>query len=395
MRCLFVDANRSGLTEMSGTGLASFSAVLAHQCGDFETVSSLTLCSRSKLRSASLTLCFVQQALKVAELSLKMQRTLPRYFEARTISTANFYVLGWVQPLRKIPRQLLASYESAICSGNTESVSSTVFLFLWTEFLASERVDLLHQDFEIYVNQMTTFLQSDIRATVLKPIWQLCKNLLGLTDNSTLISGEIFDEVEAMKEPNPLLAGTFPRTKSFACMFFAEYDKGADLVVEVGGSKFLKKFPGAGFGMEYLPFGVCCYAAAGKSKDRRKKRQYRKVADQIRKDVEGYVKKGCVNLVHILSLLNAEHYALTRKPKQAADCYQRATLEAARGGYLYSAAVANERYADFLIEKNNEDEALYRLTQSKKCYEDWGAKRVVRRVAARRSKLKLLGTLEA
>ena len=39
MRCLFVDANRSGLTELSGTGLASFAVVLAHQCGEFETVS--------------------------------------------------------------------------------------------------------------------------------------------------------------------------------------------------------------------------------------------------------------------------------------------------------------------------------------------------------------------
>ena len=38
LRCLFVDANRLGLTELSGTGLASFSVVLAHNCGDFDTV---------------------------------------------------------------------------------------------------------------------------------------------------------------------------------------------------------------------------------------------------------------------------------------------------------------------------------------------------------------------
>ena len=324
-----------------------------------------------------------------------MQKALPRYFEARTIFTAHFYVLGWVQPLRNIPRQLMLAYESAICSGNTESVSSAVFLFLWTEFLASERVDVLHQDFDIYVSQMKDFLQNDIRATVLKPIWQLCKNLLGLADNTTMICGNIFDEIEEMKEPNPLLAGTFPRTKAFACMFFADYETGADLVVQIEGSLFLKKFPGVGFGMEYLPFGVCCYAAAMRSNDRRKKRQYRQMADQIRKEAESYVKKGCVNVVHILTLLNAENFALTRKPKQAEECYKRAALEAARGGYLYSAAVANERYADYLIEKNNEAEAVYRLTQAKKFYEEWGAKQVVKRVVTRRSRLQLLGTLEA
>lgn len=251
---------------------------------------------------------------------------------------------------------------------------------------------MLHQDFGICVNQMTAFLQNDIRATVLKPIWQLCKNLLGLSDNTTMISGDVFDEFEEMEEPNPLLAGTFPRTKSFACLFFAEYKTGADIVVQIGGSKFLKKYPGAGYGMEYLPFGVCCYAAAKQSQNKRKRQKYRKMADQVRKDTEKCVKMGCVNLVHILSLLNAEHYELAGKAELADECYQRAILEAERGDHLYSAGVASERYADFLLERSDEGKARFRLSQAKDYYAEWGALRVVERVANRLSVLHSLWT---
>ena len=82
---------------------------------------------------------------------------------------------------------------------------------------------------------------------------------------------------------------------------------------------------------------------------------------------------------HYASLLNAENASLSkikRKQKTVAKLYQDAVVDAARVGYLHDAALANERYAGFLLHVlQDKQEAKHRLEEAVRFYSDWGAER--------------------
>ena len=100
------------------------------------------------------------------------------------------------------------------------------------------------------------------------------------------------------------------------------------------------------------------------------------MANQFQKDVRDYVRKGAINLVHTLRLLDGEKYALSGKVDQAKASYRKAVVEAVRGGFIQNAAVASQRHGEYLIELNGLDEGAEQLREAIKYYKDWGATRL-------------------
>ena len=104
------------------------------------------------------------------------------------------------------------------------------------------------------------------------------------------------------------------------------------------------------------------------------KRRYavhaRKCLDKIR----SWMEKGNPNVIHYESLLEAENWALKGKTFVAKKHYLSATVLATRGGFIQDAAMANERFGEFLLEDMGEpEEAAYQFKQAAKLYEEWGA----------------------
>jgi predicted ATPase len=374
IRCRFVRMVRTyGLSEMAGAAFASFANVLMHEYG------------------------MSDMAIQLADASLVIQSILPsQFYRGRTLITANFYVYGWVRPLHSRLKYFIEGYELGIRAGNTLTISTSLMFFLNAELAAGTSLHLLQQDLQIYVPQLR--LINGMHSDAILPIWQLCDNLMGKSSNTTLLIGDIWDENLAMALGRPYFDAMYPRYKVSACCHFSEYETGAKVVLEVGGINALKKFPGVGFGMECLPFGVCCFAAAGPSSSSsstpsttriQSRSKYRKLAENVRTEARALVKNGCVNLIHVVSLLDAEHYALNGKVDKAMECYNKATTEAARGGFLSSAAIANKRFSDFLSStgggrrnnNNNNDkggvgsseEAKHRHHEAIRYYNEWGA----------------------
>ena len=116
--------------------------------------------------------------------------------------------------------------------------------------------------------------------------------------------------------------------------------------------------------------GICLYVAARKTK----RRKYKQRAKEIRKILHKWKKVGNPNVVYYCFFLDAEHAALNGKYDEAEKHYQKAIQLAARSGYLHHAALFNELYSDFLLrERDDRDEAKYRLEEAMRYYQDWGA----------------------
>jgi predicted ATPase len=351
VRCRFVRMVREhGLSEMAGAAFASFANVLMHEYGMYDV------------------------AIQLAEASLEIQALLPsQFYRGRTLVTANFYVFGWTKPLHGRLKYFIEGYEQGIRAGNTNTVSTGLMFYLNAEMAAGSSLRLLQQDLQIYVPQLR--LLNGMHSDAILPLWQLCDNLQGRSGNTTLLTGEVWDEEAAMALKRPYFDAMFPRWKAWACCHFGGYEAGAKLVLDVGGVDALRNFPGVGFGMECLPFGVCCYAAS-RVRGSPHSGKYRKLAERVRAEARSLAGKGCVNLVHVVSLLDAEHHALRGRGDKATECYGRAATEAARGGFLSSAAIANKRFSDHLSGVGDAEGARYRRHEAVRYYHDWGATRV-------------------
>ena len=151
-----------------------------------------------------------------------------------------------------------------------------------------------------------------------------------------------------------------------------DYLKGADLAL-LAGDDFGKTYPGFYFGFEPFPRGMCLYIAA----KRTAKKKYWKAASKVRSTYQDWVKKGGVNFVHMLLLLDAEDAAMRRNDKLALEMYEKAIQSAARAGFVQNTALATERYAAFLEELGRLEDAKYYRSKSADYYREWGAYRKV------------------
>ena len=124
-------------------------------------------------------------------------------------------------------------------------------------------------------------------------------------------------------------------------------------------------------GLKEEPLEHACFTAR-----RSKKGRYKRMANQIRGELQNLARNGCINLVHSLFILDGEHYSLLGKVDQAKESYRKGVVEAVRGGFLQNAALASRRYGDYLLELNENAEAAQCFVDAMKYYREWGATRI-------------------
>jgi hypothetical protein len=160
-------------------------------------------------------------------------------------------------------------------------------------------------------------------------------------------------------------------------VIFGEHDKGTSLALGVTLDALVSKVSIAHplRMVDTFTRGVCLFAMARKTKRRKATRR----AKEIRSLIKSWVNQGNPNVQHYLALLDAEMAALNGKIQSAESHFQDAVISAARGGFVHDAALASERYGEFLLNDKpqpcelDKQEALYRFGEAIKYYSDWGA----------------------
>ena len=122
--------------------------------------------------------------------------------------------------------------------------------------------------------------------------------------------------------------------------------------------------------MDNLCRGVSLFEMARKTQ----KKKYKRAALKVLSRVKEQVKKRVLNVYHHEALLEAERAAMDGDSELARHHYGRATVLAGRRGFLQDSALANERFAEYLLRNlNDTEEATYRFQQATRLYEEWGA----------------------
>ena len=326
-----------GLTEHTASAFCSFANLLMHQEGDW------------------------QAGQVVGEIAVRIQDRFHQNHTKTTVlqKTLNM-VYSWTRPLKSCRADFLQAYEVGMLSGNIEGAAIAILGEMGCDFFSGSKLPSVEKDFQSHIPQ---FEKLDLsRYCLIMRMYH--ENILYLLEQKETMELDF-----SVFPPFKLL---FQHHFCVICAYMGEYAQGAQVGLEMG-SAFNESFPGSFFGFEPMPRGLCLFAHARETGDKK----YAKAASKAVSTLETWVERGAINLVHQLLLLQAEDAAYHKNSSLAKETYRKAIISAVRGGFVNNAALANERLAFYLKEIGEVEEGRFVMQEAIRFYQDWGAKRKV------------------
>ena len=222
--------------------------------------------------------------------------------------------------------------------------------------------------------EMLTDFGSHTWLILTKPFLQFLQNLMGLSPDPLVLTGDVMNQDEATKQAirskNPRCIHMIHLHRMMLCYIFNDYD------AALGSSKGLIYAEWALFFFcTRLAFeGLTHFAVA--SQRMHQLRNLRKGRSILRR-LKSFMSEGCPNVYHFITLLTAENLALTKKRcsdfSQVRNAYDHAIKTSGRLGILHIQAIANERAGLYCLLRDQTDWASTYLTRARCLYEEWGA----------------------
>jgi len=310
-----------------------------------------------------------------ATMADELQKITPDMFAAaNTTTVANIFIHPWRQPLQLCRVALKEGYSSGMRAGNTEMamlalIFHNVFIPLQMGkslgFIESKCATLAAQCEELKLGRYSIAVRLS---------WHMILELMGQPDESVFINSDVL-QAEGW-EPEKFQTDYI---RMQIAVYTGDYQTAADLALHIDDG-YQKAYPSNPEIMSetYLR-AIALYATASTPKARR-------TANRLTRRVGKWVKKRNPNVCHLYSFLSAEKARLEGRYNKANELFIDSIIIAARTGHVHHAALANERFASFLLHcMNDKEEASYRIQEAKKFYNDWGAAMKVRQLSQHQS----------
>ena len=98
--------------------------------------------------------------------------------------------------------------------------------------------------------------------------------------------------------------------------------------------------------------------------------------------IRGWAKKGNVNVVHYLHILEAELAVLNGNNK-AKEEFNAAIATSSRNGFLHDRALAHELASAYFKVQGDDNWEKYHIDRSIACYQEWGCSEKVKQLENR------------
>jgi len=316
----------------------------------------------------------------IGECALQMQeRCESEAGKARTIYIVHTFSFHHVKPMQSFSKPLIEGYQSGMRTGDKDFAMWCLFFNIVTLYMGGKPLKFIEEQCQASISQMDE-LKEEEHASCLRMFWQLFFNLMGSSNSTIELCGEAINEQEVVFTDASHAA--FVVVKIIASSLSGRYELGAHLNIEKGDKQYLMIKGGINPAfMFWFHRSLCLYAMARKNK--KKRRHYMAQAKLIRKEFTKSLKNKNPNVLHYVILLKAEQAALKRKRDQenVRKLYNDAITTAARGGYVHDAALAQERFADFLLNEVGDTEgAKYHIEEAIQRHTNWGAMGIVERL---------------
>lgn len=298
---------------------------------------------------------------------------------SRTTFLAYTFALHHTAPMDQCLKGILEGYNLGMCTGDVTNAFWNAIVYLDYSFFLGKNLVALNHDYIIYAKQMKSYNQ--LQQLILSQLaWQVLQNLLGLSSDPLVLNGTVVN-LDCVKEEQ--LYYLHVRQVELAAWMCDDVN-GAGVADKLKKDIAADDFAGT-FNANSLEVftALLSYGAARKTSSR----IYLSAARKAHRLVKKFGRQGNPNFVHAEPLLDAELAALKKQRQTAKKCYEESIRRAARRGFINFQALACERYADYMHECGNNEEAKYRWNQAILLFTEWGAVAKVKQVREKLDRL--------
>ncbi|NEO76152.1 AAA family ATPase [Moorena sp. SIO4G3] len=281
--------------------------------------------------------------------------------------------------LKKTLPLLQEGYRTALEVGSLEVLGYNASSFCLNSFWCGQPLTSLEQETRSYCikleqfNQLNTVNHCQISC---QPIL----NLLGVTENPTILSGEALKESEFLPEiisaNDSSMLFIFYGYKLMLCYLFEEIESAQNHAIEVG------RYLSAGVGTVVEPafyfYDSLTTLAILSSSSAETSELWERVEKNQTKLQQQWAHYAPMNYQHKYLLVQAEKYRVLGNHSEAINLYDRAIKLAHENEFIHEEALAYELAAKFYLGRENELVASVYLKQARYCYLQWGAKAKVK-----------------
>jgi len=305
-----------------------------------------------------------------AEMTLKLLEE-PFYSrnKSRGLHMIGFFIAPWVQPLVESLELLLAGVETGKDFGDKEFAAYNADAYALISLWAGQPL-LTVQQRTLSMLALTKSQQMQTQYTRLASYKVAIHNLQHASSTPYLLLDQAFDETQQLPsliESNEKTGLCYILTNKLWLAYLFEHNDACQTLV-----KEQEQYEMASVGIYTFAGGQFYRALALLTLPTINAENAEKIS-QILTNMKFWASTAPMNFQHKVDLIEAERAKVAGRHWEAIKYYEKAIQGAKKHEFLPEEALANERFAHFWLEQNNEIIAKAYLKESLYCYQQWGA----------------------
>lgn len=291
--------------------------------------------------------------------------------KSKSIFICEGMINHWTAPIQGTLAPLLQGYQTGLQSGDLESAALSLRFRVMALYYSGRQLDSLLVETKTNINAMEHMNQNMLGIGTLTPWLILFKKLAGtfIEENDMNFEGTMKIALE--------LDSHVVRAYTIMCLvelnvYFQEWQNAARLLEDNNIHEVLRGFF-ASARLTFLEGLISIQVSRCDATKWLEKRAWKRRAYKSRKVICNWVKKGNVNLVHYLHLLDAELAALNGNYKKAQVSFTAAITVARRNGFIQDRALAHELASAYFKSREDTYWKDYHMERCLEYYNEWGA----------------------
>lgn len=321
------------------------------------------------------TIPAADRAYEAGQIAMKLlERYQCREWQCSIVQLFECFVRHHKEHIRNTFAPLVEGIHVGQETGDLGYVSYSIMNYCDHRFFSGEALES-HYENQVQYGALLLQLKQHFQLSAARMWQQVTLNLLGRSDNPTLLVGEAFDEIEMLprleESQNYQALFVFHLAKLMLHYWFGEYE------AAIAFAKRGEQYAGCGAGLMATPvywfyYGLALLAAYPNGTPAQQAEWMPQLL-ACQTTVQQWAASAPMNHQHKADLLAAELAQIRGDRQTAMDCYDRAIARATEEGFIHEAAVASERAAQFYAVLGKTRISQNYLIDAYYGYIQWGA----------------------
>ncbi|MEG5062674.1 ATP-binding sensor histidine kinase [Microcoleus sp. B3-A4] len=294
--------------------------------------------------------------------------------KAKTVIIVNVFIRPWKEHLREALKPLVSAYSTGMETGDLQYAAFGLKLYSYFAYLSGKELTALER--EMAINRDAIYkTKQETPLNYHETYWQAVLNLLGKSENPTVLKGEACDEQIRL----PLLQQANDKTgvayiywnKLLLSYWFENYSEAIENTARA------EKYLDVVIGLPLVPlfhfYDSLVWLAVYPARPESEQNTILERVSANQEKMQKWAHHAPMNFLHKFYLVEAERHRVLGEKLEAMEIYDKAIALAKENEYINEEALAHELAAKFYLSWGKETIAQVYMQNAHYSYQLWGA----------------------